>query len=111
MRWHRPYHRRPFLSLQRQPKQHQAAQKVGPDIHCADKWRAIWFGNATHGGVWNQTVQKLAQDKKIIGVYVGDELLGGKITVSNLTAIFDLIKSGAKHPTKPPSVSAWILNC
>ena len=62
--------------------------------HCADKWRQAWFGNATVGGVWNTTVKRLADEKKIIGVYVGDELLGGEITVSNLSAIFGYIKEG-----------------
>ena len=51
-------------------------------FHCADKWRRAWFGNSTVGGVWNNTVKRLADEKKIIGVYVGDELLGGEITIS-----------------------------
>ena len=62
------------------------------NLHCADNWRRAWFGNSTVGGMWNSTIKKLADEKKIIGVYVGDELLGGDITVSNLSSIFDTIK-------------------
>ena len=80
---------------------------------CADKWREAWFGNATVGGVWNNTVEKLSKRKEIIGVYFGDELLvspatlfptisrgltvaatqGGIITIQNLTSIFGYVKS------------------
>jgi len=48
---------------------------------CADKWREAWFGNATVGGVWNNTVEKLSKRKEIIGVYFGDELLVSPATL------------------------------
>lgn len=61
---------------------------------CFDKWREQWVGNATHGGIWNTTIKRLAAQKKLIGVYVGDEILGSEVVSQrNLTAIFELIKA------------------
>jgi hypothetical protein len=60
---------------------------------CPEKWAAVWTGpNATVGGLWNRSVAKLAAQKKLIGVYFGDELLGGGLTVSNLTALTKMVK-------------------
>ena len=64
------------------------------DGHCIDRMQAWWTGpNSTAGGVWNSSVAQLVKENKLLGVYVGDELLGGGITVSNLTAIFDMVKA------------------
>ena len=58
-----------------------------------EAWRAAWTGpNATAGGIWNNSVAKLAAQKKIKGVYFGDELLAGGWSVSNLTNIITMVK-------------------
>ena len=62
--------------------------------HSPEQWATAWTGpNATVGGLWNRSVAKLAAQKKLIGVYFGDELLGGGLAVSNLTALFKLVKA------------------
>jgi len=77
----------PFKSTERRP-----ATAHSP--LCPERWQAAWTGpNATVGGIWNNSIEKLAKEKKLIGVYLGDELLGGGLTVSNLTAITKMVKA------------------
>ena len=47
------------------------------DGKCVERMKMWWTGNETVKGVWNTSISKLAQEKKLLGVYVGDELLGG----------------------------------
>jgi hypothetical protein len=57
----------------------------------ADCWREMFIGNATVGGLWNTTIEPVKEH--LLGIYVGDELLGESVTIGNLTAIFDLCKA------------------
>ena len=44
--------------------------------------QAWWTGpNASSPGYWNTTLKPLVQQKKLLGVYFGDELLGGGVPV------------------------------
>ena len=71
-----------------------------PPSPCEIKWRAAWYGpNASTGGVWNSTVKRIAamaphqsNRGRLLGYYVGDELLAQGLSVSSLTAVFDLLK-------------------
>ena len=65
----------------------ELAPRSQDDGHCVDRMRAWWTGpNATTGGVWNSTVKALADSKKLLGVYVGDELLGGNMVTRTIIA-------------------------
>jgi len=69
------------------PHRAELAPRTQDDGHCVDRMRAWWTGpNATTGGVWNSTVKALADSKKLLGVYVGDELLGGNMVSRTIIA-------------------------
>ena len=71
-----------------------------PPSPCELKWRAAWYGpNSSTGGVWNSTVKRIAamaphqsNRGRLLGYYVGDELLAQGLSVSSLAAVFDLLK-------------------
>eukprot|EP01052_Picozoa_sp_SAG31_P037010 SAG31_NODE_4704_length_3021_cov_4.117043_4_plen_229_part_00 len=57
-------------------------------------WRRLFIGpNATVGGLWNTTIEPAVKKKLIMGLYIGDEILGCGMLVSELTAVFDLCKA------------------
>lgn len=57
-------------------------------------WRRLFIGpNATVGGFWNTTIEPAVKKKLIMGLYIGDEILGCGMLVSELTAVFDLCKA------------------
>ena len=72
---------------------HSGVGRQRPD--CVARWRAVWLGNETHPGLWTAEFggQWLASEQKLIGVYLGDELLSLGMTVSNLTAIVGIVKA------------------
>ena len=77
-----------------QQQRRRGGGSTSRDGRCVERMQAWWTGpNATSGGYWNTTIEPLAKSKKILGVYMGDELLGGGIPVSNLTALFDMVKA------------------
>ena len=84
------YPRREELQQQRRGEGTSRAH----DGKCVERMKAWWTGpNASAPGYWNTTMEPLVKQKKLLGVYFGDELLGGGVPVSNLTALFDMVKA------------------